>query len=255
GVVVDVAHGPDAMDGGLRQRPVADGANDFRHVAAAPVRAAENVAELDAVVLGPDVDRPGEAAVLALEDDPRERPVSGPAGCAVPEVFARLGGAQMRPKAHVSCGLGIARVRREDRLRVVHDGRSQPEPGGLESRGRLHESRLTTMLPVAATVKLARGPTTRVEPSSSITAGPANRSPTARASSSRPRNAASSAPKSPRSSRIPTVATRSTRAGATSRPSAEATPADGGQITRLRPSLRATWQAWTGPAPPVQRRA
>ena len=36
----------------------------------------------------------------------------------------------------------------------------------------------------------------------------------------------------PSSRRRPTVATRSTRAGATSRPRAEATPADGGQITR-----------------------
>src|SRR5262249_46372803 len=76
---------------------------------------------------------------------------------------------------------------------------------------------------------------------------------TARASSSRVRNAISSAVRSPRSSRIPTVATRSTRAGATSRPSAEATPADGGQITRLRPSLCATWQAGPGAAGAEER--
>jgi hypothetical protein len=78
---------------------------------------------------------------------------------------------------------------------------------------------------------------------------------TARASSSSRVNAVSSAAILPRSSRIPTVATRSTRAGATSRPSAEATPADGGQITRPMPSLPATDQACTGPAPPVQSSA
>ncbi len=44
----------------------------------------------------------------------------------------------------------------------------------------------------------------------------------------------------PRSSRMPTVATRSTRAGATSSPSADATPAEGGQTTRRRPIFSAT---------------
>src|SRR4029453_12229661 len=105
--------------------------------------------------------------------------IPGPAGCAVPEVFARLGGTQMRTKAHVSCGLGIVRVRREDRLGVAHDGRSQPEPGGFDHRGRFHGSSETTTLPVGATAKRARGGTTRVEPSSSTTADPSNRFPTA----------------------------------------------------------------------------
>ena len=40
-------------------------------------------------------------------------------------------------------------------------------------------------------------------------------------------------------------------AGATVKPSADATPAAGGIITRLIPSLFATAQAWTGAAPPV----
>src|SRR4029077_2380254 len=75
---------------------------------------------------------------------------------------------------------GVLRVRRVDRLGVVHGGRAQAQPGGLDCRRRLHESSITTMLPVGATVKPARGGTTSVEPSSSITAGPGNWSPTAR---------------------------------------------------------------------------
>ena len=47
------------------------------------------------------------------------------------------------------------------------------------------------------------------------------------------------------------LATRSTRAGAISMPMVLPAPAPGGQTTRLTPSLRATCQAWTGPAPPV----
>ena len=47
------------------------------------------------------------------------------------------------------------------------------------------------------------------------------------------------------------LATRSTRAGAISMPMVLPAPAPGGQTTRFTPSLRATCQAWTGPAPPV----
>ena len=52
-----------------------------------------------------------------------------------------------------------------------------------------------------------------------------------------------------------TVATRSMRAGAINRPRADATPALGGQITRLMPSLRATSQPCSGPPPPVASNA
>src|SRR5262249_47281559 len=114
--IVDVAHGPHPVHLGLRQRPVGHGADDFRHVAAAPVLAAEDVAELDAVGLGPDVDGAGQAAVLAHEDDPREWAVPGPAGRTVAEIVARVLGASVRAEAHVAGGLVIARVRREDRL-------------------------------------------------------------------------------------------------------------------------------------------
>src|SRR5262245_13379546 len=166
------------MDLGLRQCPLDDGADHFGHVAPAPVVTAQDVAELDAMVLRADVDHAGQAAAFAQDNGPGERAASGPPGRALLDVAARLGGAPMGAKAHVARGLGIAGVGREDRVGVVHDGLAEQEAGGLERRRRLHGSRVTTTLPVAATAKPARGGMTRVEPSSSITAGPANRAPT-----------------------------------------------------------------------------
>src|SRR5262249_46676496 len=110
--ILDVAHGPHAVDLGLRQRPVGDGADDFRHVAASPVLPAEYVAELHAMALRSDVDRADQAAVLAQEDDPRVWAVTGPASRAIAEEVARLDGAPLGWKAHVARGLGVTGVRR-----------------------------------------------------------------------------------------------------------------------------------------------
>src|SRR5580765_29668 len=91
--IVDVADRPHAVELGLRQRPVGDGADGFRHVAAAPVLAAEDVADFGAMALWSDVDRAGQTAVFSHDDDPRERAVRGPTGGAVSEILARVLGA------------------------------------------------------------------------------------------------------------------------------------------------------------------
>src|SRR5262245_2744630 len=96
-------------------------------------------------------------------------------------------------REHAREVVGLVRERRErrahDRLRRLVDHRDEPRPQHLErdrvepraiERRRLHWSSVTTTLPVGATAKPARGGTTRAEPSSSITAGPANPSPTER---------------------------------------------------------------------------
>ena len=69
------------------------------------------------------------------------------------------------------------------------------------------------------------------------------------------RKARSNAPQSSSPNLRASVATRSTRAGAISSPSAEATPALGGQITLAMPSRFATSQACSGPPPPVASNA
>src|SRR6516165_3341119 len=178
GEIVHVAHGPDAVNLWLGQHPVRHGSNDFGHVAPPPVFATDDVAHFHAMTLRPDIDRAGQSTGVAKDDDPREWALTGPGGGAVSQILARVFRALVRPKAHVAGRLGVARIGRVDRLGVVHRGLSQPQPRGLDRRGRLHVSSATTTLPVAATVKVARGGTTRVEPSSSITAGPAKRSPT-----------------------------------------------------------------------------
>src|SRR5689334_20546836 len=180
GEIVHVADGPHAVDLRLRQHPIRHGPNGFGHVAPVPVFAADDVTDFHALTLRPNIDRPGQSAVLAKDDDPREWAFAGPARGAVSQELARVFRTPVRWEAHVGGGFRIARVGRVDGFGVVQAGRSQAKPRGLDRRWRLHVSRLTTTFPVGATAKSARGGTTKVEPSSSITAGPENRSPTAR---------------------------------------------------------------------------
>ena len=129
--VLDIADGPDAVDGRLGERPIHQRPRRLGGVAPAPAGPSQDVPELGPVVAEPEAHHPdGLLHVLLLDHPLRLGPRLDGHDRALQE-RQRRGEARMRPPGQVARDLGIGRVAGKDRLCVgeARDAKLQASGG------------------------------------------------------------------------------------------------------------------------------
>ena len=140
GGIVHIAGGEDAVDVGLTEEPVCHGADGFGHVAFAPVRTRQHVAEADFESIRVQGDH-ADDGVISLQGDGVGKSL------AVPPQFrnqvedgVRLLDALVRTPRQATRHFGVLGVGGKHGGRVVTAGEAEVEAVGVEMLRRIHKS-------------------------------------------------------------------------------------------------------------------